>query len=294
LADRVTRSRGKVQAATDTRVFARAKGTERIYSVGITRTVQNGGINAALIMTLDDVTVQKENEQRLFDLQKLADKGLMASSISHELNNFLALILGGAELMHMALAAGQCAKAESMLDKIRGNIVNMERFTAGLTDYGRLESKRQRADLTSVINDVLSFLSVQSRFKQVTITSDLDVELPRFKMDTDQIAQLLMNLLNNAADAIKESGRKDGVIRIATACEEGDITLLICDNGAGMTPEVRESLFTSHFTTKQQGHGYGLVTCAKIVADHGGTVSVESEVGKGTTFTIRFQIDRQP
>jgi signal transduction histidine kinase len=61
-----------------------------------------------------------------------------------------------------------------------------------------------------------------------------------------------------------------------------------------MTPEVRESLFTSHFTTKQQGHGYGLVTCAKIVADHGGTVSVESEVGKGTTFTIRFQIDRQP
>jgi signal transduction histidine kinase len=136
----------------------------------------------------------------------------MASSISHELNNFLTLILGGVELMQMALAAEECGKAQSMLDKIRANIINMERFTAGLTDYARLESNRQAADLNSVIEDVLSFLSVQSRFKHITITSDLAVGLPQFKMDTDQIAQLLMNLLNNAADAIKDASRQDGVI----------------------------------------------------------------------------------
>ncbi|MFH1314569.1 MAG: ATP-binding protein [Candidatus Eisenbacteria bacterium] len=289
LAGQVVQSRGAVKPTTANRVFARAKGTERIYNVSITRTVENGGAKTALIMTLDDVTVQKENEQRLFDLQKLADKGLMASSISHELNNFLTLILGGVELTQMALADGECVKAETMLDRIRGNIVNMERFTAGLTDYTRLDSKRQRGDLNTVIDDVLCFLSVQSRFKRVTITSELDVELPEFDMDTDQIAQVLMNLLNNAADAIKEAGRKDGMISISTAHGEDDITLLISDNGAGMPPEVKEKLFATHFTTKEHGHGYGLVTCATIIESHGGTVTVDSDVGRGTTFTIRFQ-----
>jgi signal transduction histidine kinase len=70
--------------------------------------------------------------------------------------------------------------------------------------------------------------------------------------------------------------------------------LLVGDNGAGMTPEVREKLFSRHFTTKQRGHGYGLVTCAKIIRKHGGEVSVESEAGRGTTFTIRFPIHAQP
>jgi signal transduction histidine kinase len=289
LANQISQANGEVKATTATRVFARAKGTERIYNVSITRTAAGGGVKTALIMTLDDVTIQKENEQRLFDLQKLADKGLMASSISHELNNFLTLILGGVELTQMALASGESRKADTMLDKIRGNIVNMERFTAGLTDYARLESKTQRADLNSVINDVLPFLSVQSRFKRVTITSELDGELPQFEMDTDQIAQLLMNLLNNAADAIKEADLKDGVISINTSHAEGYITLLISDNGAGMPPEVRGKLFSSHFTTKERGHGYGLVTCATIIRNHGGAVSVESEVGRGTAFTIRFK-----
>jgi signal transduction histidine kinase len=290
LADQVIRSIGEDEGATATRVVARAKGTERIYNVGITRTDESGGFKAALIVTLDDVTIREENEQRLFDLQKLADKGLMASSISHELNNFLTLILGGVELMQMALAARQCEKAESMLDKIRTNIVSMERFTAGLTNYARLESERQHADLNSVINDVLSFLSVQSRFKHVTITSDLSAVLPQIRMDTNQIAQLLMNLLNNAADAIKEAHREGGTISISTAREDMELALVIGDNGAGIPPEVREKLFKTHFTSKQRGHGYGLVTCAKIVEKHSGTISVDSEVGKGTTFTIRFPI----
>jgi two-component system NtrC family sensor kinase len=294
LASKIAQSKSEVSPMTAMRVFARAKGTERIYNVRITRTVESDGLKTALIMTLDDVTDLRASEQRLFELQKLADKGLMASSISHELNNFLTLILGGVELMQMSLATGQCGKAEAMLEKVRSSIVKMERFTAGLTDYARLESKRQRANLNTVIDDVLAFLSVQSRFKQITIASELDTRLPDFDMDTDQIAQLLMNLLNNAADAIQEVGRKDGLINISTTQGETDAVLTVRDNGAGIPPEVRDKLFSRHFTTKEKGHGYGLVTCATIIKKHGGAVAVESDVGRGTAFTIRFPLGHWP
>jgi two-component system NtrC family sensor kinase len=273
-----------------TSVAGRSDGAERIYNVSITGTVENAEIGTALIVTLDDVTVQKESEQRLFDLQKFADKGLMASSIAHELNNFLALILGGVEIMQIAMAKGDMTKVDSTLGKLRVHVGNMERFTGGLTDYARLESNKEARDLNSIIGDVLSFLSVQKRFKQIKIVSELDSQLPGFRMDADQIAQLLLNLLNNAADAISESGRDDGQIVIGTGCEAGKAVLTVSDNGIGIKVEAKTKIFKERVTTKQKGHGYGLVTCAKIVENHSGVIETESTEGMGTIFIIRLPI----
>jgi len=107
-------------------------------------------------------------------------------------------------------------------------------------------------------------------------------------MDPDQVAQLLINLLNNAADAIKESRRKDGEILIQTWRDCNSAVLVVSDNGAGMTDEVKGQLFTCNFSTKHRGHGYGLVTCAKIVENNGGSIEVRSTLGEGSTFTIRL------
>lgn len=289
-ARQIAQSGGAKQGTMITNVIARARDTERIYNVGITGTVENAEMGTALIITLDDVTVEKENEQRLFDLQKLADKGFLASSISHELNNFLALILAGVDLMQAAIDRGDTDKTKATIDKLRSNITNMARFTKGLTDYALPDSCKQTGSLNSVITDVLSFLAVQKRFKQIAIGSDLDSSLPDLEIDPDQIAQLLLNLLNNAADAITESGRDDGRINIRTIYDNGEAVLVISDNGAGMDSQVRERIFKSHFTTKQSGHGYGLTTCATLVGNHGGSITVDSRVGAGTTFTIRLPI----
>ncbi|MEW5995017.1 MAG: ATP-binding protein, partial [Candidatus Zixiibacteriota bacterium] len=241
-----------------------------------------------LIVILDDVTEQKTNEQRLFDLARFAERGMMASSISHELNNFLGLILGGIEIAQLAIARGDTEKANASFEKLRTVTNNMKRFTAGLMDYGKLHYRTERASLNTVVSGVLSFVTVQNKFKLINIHTELATDLPDFQMDTDQMAQLLLNLLNNAADAVSEANRDPGEITVKTLRADNFVTLSVADNGVGIEAEIQGKLFKSHLTTKKDGHGYGLVTCAKIIENHQGEVEVHSEVGHGTTITVRF------
>jgi signal transduction histidine kinase len=273
-----------------TNVVARSGAEERIYNVRIAGALENAGIGTALIVTLDDVTVQKEAEERLFDMQKLADKGLMASSIAHELNNHIGLILGGVELIDIAVKRNDHEKLQGTLERVKAGIANLERFTAGLTDYTRLECSKSRSNINVIIGDLLMLVPVQKRFKRLKLTSELDSSIPDTEIDPDQIAQLLLNLLNNAADAIGESDRQYGEILIETQREDDSVVLRVSDNGAGMAPDTIARLFTSSFTTKPCGHGYGLVVCNQIVEKHRGTIQADSTVGEGTAFTVRLPI----
>lgn len=263
---------------------------ERIYNVHLSRTTENAEMETDLIITLDDITAQKESERRIFELQKLADQGLLVSSISHELRNYLELILGGVEIAQMSLKKSDSDKAQATLDKLKENVGKMEQFTAGLMDYATLKSCKQITDLNAVITDVLSFVSMQKRFKHITIAHQPDTDLPSFLLDTDQMTQLLLNFLNNASEAIKESGKADGKITIRTFHDKEDAVLIISDNGVGIEPDVKEKLFKSQLTTKEKGHGFGLVACNKIIEDHGGRIETDTQIGRGTTFTIRFPI----
>jgi signal transduction histidine kinase len=278
------------QVMTGNNFVAGSGAGERIYNVSVTGSVENSEIGTALIVTLDDVTVQRENEQRLFDLQKFADKGLLASSISHELNNFLALVLGGVELTEFALEADNKEKAAANLAKLKGHVANIERFTKGLVDFATPDSTRRTGKLNSIIENVLSFLSVQKRFKGIKIEPKLAGDIPEFCFDPDQVAQLLLNLLHNAADAIYEAGIDEGRIDIETSLAGDQVVLAVSDNGVGVPPEIRDRLFKSRLTTKTTGHGYGLVTCADIVSEHQGTIEVTSEVDGGSTFTVRLPL----
>jgi len=264
---------------------------ERIYNVRVGTIISRAYHESDMIITLDDITGQKESEQRLFDLEKLAEKGVMASSISHELNNFLALILGGVEMSQLSLGKGNVEKADATLEKLKSNVGKMERFTSGLMDYTRLNTVKQTADINAVITEVLSFVSTQKKFKHCGILTQLDANLPEFEIDADQIAQLLLNFLNNAADAINEAKRDNGRIVVRTYQRNGRALMSISDNGVGVPDDVKERLFKAHFTTKPHGHGYGLVTCAKIIHNHGAEIDVDTEVDRGTTLTLGFPLD---
>ena len=269
-------------------VVARYGEMERVYNVKFSETSEGDEAGNDLIVTLDDVTAQRESEERLFNLQQLADRGVMASSISHELRNFLGLILGGLDLTQVAVMQGDGDKANENLDRLKANVESLEKYAAGLMDYTKLSTDRRAANLNTVISDVLSFISGQQRFKGITLRPELERGLPDLMMDSDQIAQLLLNLLNNAADAIAEARRSEGEIRVETRSDDEHVLLVLWDNGMGMKPEVRDSLFQSRLTTKEHGHGYGLVTCASIIEGHGATVAIDSELGEGTAFTIAF------
>jgi signal transduction histidine kinase len=263
---------------------------ERLYNVGVSVITDDSDRVADLIITIDDVTDQEESEQRLFELEKFAEKGMMASSISHELNNHLGLLMGGVELSQVALGKGNTDKAFNILGKLKENIDKMERFTAGLMDYARLETRKEVGNLNTIINDVLTFVASQKRFRSININTELLPSPLEFLIDADQMAQLLLNLLNNAADAIREAKPKSPQIIISTTIENNHACLAVKDNGIGIKPEIKDRLFKLHLTTKLDGHGYGLVTCGKIVKNHQGEIDIDSTEGKGTTLTFQFPI----
>ncbi len=263
---------------------------KRIYNVHLSQVTGGSVLETDLIITLDDITDQKESEHRLFELQKLADMGGMASSISHELNNFLGLVLGGVELAQMAHKRGDGAGVESNLEKTKKSIGKMERFTSGLMDYTKLDTIKKLGNLNSVIRDVLVYVTAREKFSRIRVLPQLDPRVPEIEIDADQVVQLLLNLINNAADAINEAQREVGKIVIKTTTDNSSASLSVSDNGIGMTPEVKDKLFREHMTTKEHGHGHGLVTCGKIIGNHGAEVSVETEPGEGTTFVFRFPL----
>jgi signal transduction histidine kinase len=269
-------------------VTAGSGDTERIYNLRLSESSEGSETGTDLIMTLDDVTHQKESEMRLFNLQQLADRGVMASTISHEIRNFLGLILGGLELTQVAVNRGDGDKANDNLEKLKSTVENLEKFASGLMDYTKLTVDKQTSSINSVIGDVISFISGQQRFKGITITPELESDLPDLIIDADQIAQLLLNLLNNAADAVAEAGRSEAEIKVTTRLDEAEVALIVSDNGIGIQPDVKDGLFKTRQTTKKHGHGYGLVTCASIIEGHNATVTVDSELGDGSVFTIRF------
>ena len=269
---------------------ARDTNGDRIFLVRVSRTSGKTPTDSDVLVTFDEITAQRDNEQRMFEMEKFAEKGVMAASIAHELNNYLALILGGLELAQIATEREDCEKIAVSLEKLKKHSIAMERYTAGLIDYSRLDSKETEANLNVVVKDVVSFARVQRRFNGIHLGTGLAKNLPSVKADVDQIAQLLMNLLNNSADAIRDAERQNGIIEVMTRYAEKTISLIVKDNGAGVPEELRDKLFKTRFTTKDYGHGFGMVTCGRIIEQHRAGHRVESPPGNGTTITIDFPI----
>ncbi len=285
---RLMKGQSEKQGALIENLVARKPGEEAIFNVRLSRIRRETGVRSDIIVSVDDITDQKESDQRLFELQKFAEKGVMASSIAHELNNFLGLVLGGVELTELAIQRNLTEKANASIERLKGSVQQMKRFTAGLMDYGRHDAEKKLVNLNTVVSDVLSFVRVQKKFKRIEIRTEFDQNLALFHMDADQMAQLLLNLVNNAADAIADAEREVGWITVQTIAGPDHSRLVVADNGTGMSEEVRSKLFRSRLTTKTGGHGYGLVTCARIVANHEGRVEIDSEPGQGSTFTFEF------
>jgi signal transduction histidine kinase len=171
----------------------------------------------------------------------------------------------------------------------------MKRFTDGLMDFSKLESRMVEYDLRTVIQEVVFSLKPQKRFSSVKFVTRFDPELPLLSMDVGQIKQVFLNLFNNAAEAINTLPQAKGTIAITTSYleEEEKAEVKIKDTGHGIPEELLEKIFEPRFTTKKHGHGFGLVTCQRVIRNHRGKITVESGTGQGTTFTITLPV-KQP
>lgn len=279
---------------SDSRYYHNTGYLEKVLSLRMS-SVKNlpNGANG-LIITMEDVTEKVTMEQYVILSEKLVARGEMAASVAHELNNYLAIIANNAELMGTNIEREKFDKVKLNSKSIVENVFKIKRFVDSLMDFSNPEPEYISYDMKRLIDDLLFSMRVQPRFKLIHFTNEMAVDIPNIEMDVGQVQQVLMNLLNNAADAIEDRvinskqenlPREIGItVRYDSVKEKVAVT--VSDNGCGMTPEVQAKVFALHFSTKKGGHGLGLYNCQKIAKQHRGTLEVISTLGAGTSFTL--------
>ncbi len=281
---------------TESRFYHHTKFLEKVLSLRICPLPELPGEVTGLCLTFEDVTDKVTLEQYVILSEKLVARGEMAASVAHQLNNHLAIIANNAELMTLNVDRRRYEKAKFNSKSIIDNVFKIKLFAEGLLDHARPQAEYINYDIKHLIDDLLFSLRVQSRFKLIHFTVDMADEIPNVEMDVGQIQQVLLNMLNNAADAIDQkaiklyggpSPYKREIEVVAQFDKSLDMLIVdITDNGMGIPKETMPKVFTLHFTTKRGGHGLGLYNCKMIAEQHGGTLTASSVENEGSTFSL--------
>jgi signal transduction histidine kinase len=230
--------------------------------------------------------LKRAEEQNLRNA-RFAAKGELAAGIGHELNNQLVAITARAQMLlkdaERATFDNAPRHAQIILDQSR----RMGVLAKGLMDYTRNEVNVEPMDLNGVVLGTIELVKGDKRFRSVEWEVDLDPQIPQLKADVGQIQGVFINLFVNAADAMGEQAERRA-IRVSTKLDSAEraARIAVQDTGPGIQAEHLPRMFEFMFTTKPQGHGFGLSTSHRSIENHGGRISVESPPGKGAQFTI--------
>ena len=251
-----------------------------------------------IVGTAEDITMRKELETQLMQMQRMESVGRMAGGIAHDLNNILTPILMGAPLLRIALPPAQ---VENTIAAIETSARRGADLVKQLLIFGRgVEGRRQVVRLKTLVREMEQIMR-ETFPKNIVITTDLPADIWPLMGDATQLHQVLLNLCVNARDAMPAGGRLSIAVRnlridenyagMSPEAKPGAYACLtVADTGTGIPPEVRDKIFDPFFTTKEvgKGTGLGLSTLLGVVKNHQGFVTVESEVGKGSSFKIHL------
>src|SRR6267378_5779029 len=261
------------------------------------------GAVMAIVSVMQDIGRLRELERRrleqvLFDSEKLAATGRLAASIAHEINNPLEAVQNALYLLQKELGAD--ANNRQYLDIASRETQRMSRILRQMLGFYRQQEAMGETDLNALVEEAGGLVAKRLRERGVQIASQLDPGLPRIRAAADQLKQVLLNLLLNAADSMP----KGGTITVATQAGAGAETevfgrdavqIQVRDTGAGIPDELIAQIFEPFFSTKPgKGTGLGLWVSQGIVQSHGGTMRVRSRVGRGTTFMITLPVQGPP
>jgi PAS domain S-box-containing protein len=229
-----------------------------------------------------DITERKHMEDQLLKSERLAAIGELASIVGHELRNPLGVIKNSAYYLRMRLGKTAEKKVMRHLDILEKEVNRSNRIISNLLDLARGPQPPvlQRVDLNQLVNDAVTRIEFPRDVKKELMLGErLEVSA-----DPDMILRVLLNLMMNGVDAIHAGG----TLRIQTRAEEGVAEVSVSDTGCGIPEENMEKLFTPLFSTKATGVGLGLHISKGLVEEHGGSITVQSKVGEGSTFTVRL------
>lgn len=229
----------------------------------------------------------REMQRQLVQAEKMASVGKLAAGVAHEINNPLTGILTNASLLLEEVPAGDQRHGD--LKAIVDETIRCREIVKGLLDFARqTEPKRAAADVNGLIASVIALVQNQAAFQDIRIREELSAGMPRILLDADQIRQVFMNIVLNAADAMPRGGE----LTIRSDLDEAGASVRIrfSDTGHGIGAEHLDRIFDPFFSTKEKGTGLGLSISYGIVERHEGTIEVESRVGHGSTFTVTIPI----
>ena len=229
--------------------------------------------------------------QQLLQAEKLAVLGQTISQVAHELNNPLATILGWAERMQEQNAD---SKSKRGADAIVAATERATRIVRDLLTYSKPRpSTRSMIDLNHVVRETLELRAEEQAANNIDVVTALAAGLPPVFADAHRVQQVLLNLMNNAEQAMVAShGRGSLVVRTWHDAALNTVSFDVSDDGPGLAPEIRTRIFDAFFTTKPvgEGTGLGLAVAYNIVKDHGGRIRVDSEPGRGTSFVVDLPV----
>lgn len=235
---------------------------------------------------LERIESQRAHEglqAQLRHADRLATIGRLASGLAHEINEPLGCVLGFVQLLLKDGASSPSAQKD--LEKIQTAALQARDIIRKLMVFARQAPANQGSfDLNKLIESSADLWRWRCEDGSIRIKFELDSDLPSVLGNEGQIRQVITNLVINAVQAMPGGG----VLTVVTACVEGGVTLSVCDTGMGMTKEIAAKIFDPFYTTKEvdQGMGLGLSVVHGIVSGHEGLISVESEVGQGTTMRV--------
>jgi len=236
-----------------------------------------------------------ELNARLVQSDKLAALGKMAAGVAHEINNPLAVIIQKTGWMEDLLTEEDLQQTKNLeefktsLRKIEEHVERARKVVHNMLGYARrMEPRLENVDINDTVKQTIALLENYARINNIEIHTSLASDLPVIASDQAQLQQVFLNLLTNAIDAIEKNGR----IEVVSKKADGRIQVDVTDNGPGIPLDQQKRVFEPFYTTKQtsKGTGLGLWVSYDIVERMGGSITVKSQVGEGTTFTVSIPV----
>lgn len=237
----------------------------------------------------------KEAQDRLVRSERLASVGRLAAGLAHEIGNPISALMG---LEDLVLAGGLSPEEErDFLQRMRKETERIHRILRDLLQFARPaaqplagEAEQEPGDVESAARDTAALVAPQRSLQEISLTLDLSPGLPAVTLGNEQLMQVILNLVMNAADAVGAGGS----VRVAASRSDGGVQLLVEDDGPGVDPRVQAQLFEPFVTTKDvgKGTGLGLAVCRGLVEAAGGSITLDTEYSRGARFVVELPVRR--
>ena len=240
------------------------------------------------VMILRDITESRRTAQQTIESERLNALRLLAAGVAHEIGNPLNSLHIHLQLMERSvqkLHDGEKAELEQSIDVARSEVNRLDSIVTQFLKAIRPSRPQLRPEnVNTIVEEAVRFFAPELQDREILIEQELRSDLPLLQLDRDQMKQAFYNVIKNSVEAMHRHGR----LRIRTDLADTHVIVRFDDSGGGMSAENLSRVFEPYFTTKPSGSGLGLLIVRRIVREHGGELSIESNQGKGLTLTIRL------